>query len=204
MRIVYVLMFALLFLGTALAQQEERPRCENCGMFWDKSATRVEFTVKVDGKQHTHQTECFGCLHDFVHETYGEVMPTAISVLDYATYGTKNEKMIDAFDAFFLYGTERLDGSMPPYVAAFSSEEAAMDYEDELGGELVDFPGMRKLMMKAKGEDAGDSHDGHDHPAPADAIYVCPCSGDCCADISSSSPGECPNCGMQLVKKDQG
>ena len=204
MRIVLVLMFALLVTGSALAQQEERPRCENCGMFWDKSATRVEFTVKVDGSEHTHITECFGCLHDFVHETYGEVMPTAVSVLDYATYGTKHEQMINAFDAFYLYGTERLDGSMPPYVAAFATEKAAKEHQKKLGGELVDFPGMRKQMMKAKGEHPDEGREGHSQAAPADAVYVCPCSGGCCADISSSEPGECPNCGMQLVKKEQG
>ena len=113
MRLIIGLILALLALSVAVAQDEERPRCDNCGMFWDTSPTRVEFTLKVDGKEHTHIAECFGCLHDFIHENYGEVMPAAISVLDYATYDTKNEKMIDAFDAYYLYGTERRVRKLP-------------------------------------------------------------------------------------------
>ncbi|HES58680.1 MAG TPA: hypothetical protein ENO21_04550, partial [Firmicutes bacterium] len=82
MRIVIGLFFVLLAASFAFAQDDERPRCENCGMYWDSSATRVEFTVEIDDETYTHQTECFGCLHDFIHENYGEVMPSAISVLD--------------------------------------------------------------------------------------------------------------------------
>ncbi|HES58777.1 MAG TPA: hypothetical protein ENO21_05045 [Firmicutes bacterium] len=157
--------------------------------------------MEIDDETYTHRTECFGCLHDFIHENYGEVMPSAISVLDYATFGTKSEKMIDGFEAHYLFGTSRLKGSMPPFVAAFASEKAAREHQEELGGELADFNAMRKMMMKAKGEDEPSGHEGHGGEGMADALYVCPCSGDCCSDISSKDPGECPNCGMELVQK---
>ena len=59
-------------------------------------------------------------------------------------------------------------------------------------------------MMKAKGEEMEHGHEEPGSPGHAEEKYVCPCSGDCCADIRSDSPGECPNCGMQLVMEDQG
>jgi hypothetical protein len=191
----------------AFAQEEEALRCENCGMFYEKSPTRVMATIDIEDESHTHLFECIGCLHDFVHENYGEVKPSKLSILDFNTFGTDQEQMLDAFKAYYLFGTERIKGSMSPFVAAFASEEAAKAAQEELGGELTDFAGMKKLMMRAKGEETADGHEDHEGHAhhgsggDEDAAYVCPCTGGCCDDIEATEPGECPRCGMELVAK---
>lgn len=203
--------FSAMLLMTALAfAQDEAPRCDNCGMFWEKSPTAVEMTIEVEGEEHTHLFECVGCMHDYIHENYGEAMPTSIMILDYNTVGTDEPVMLDAFKAHYLFGTERIKGSMPPFVAAFATEEAAEEAQEELGGELVDFKGMKQMMMKAKGEGEGmdhsemghgDMHGAHHSAGDDEAVYVCPCTGSCCTDIQSNEPGECPKCGMTLEKK---
>jgi nitrous oxide reductase accessory protein NosL len=201
-----MLAFVLAMSALVFAAEDEAPRCDNCGMFFEKSPTRVSATIDLEDESYTHIFECFGCLHDFVHENYGEVMPSELSVLDYNTFATDGETMLDAFEAFYLFDTERIKGSMAPYVAAFADEEAAKAAQETLGGELTDFAGMKKLMMNAKGEEMEESHEGHGHDADtaagADAaVYVCSCTGGCCDDIQASEPGECSRCGMTLVKQ---
>lgn len=208
--VLSMLVFVLALAAAAWAADEEAPRCDNCGMFFEKSAARVSATIEFEDQTYNHLFECLGCLHDYIHENYGEVKPSELMVLDYATFGTDDEQMIDGFEATYLFGTERLAGSMPPYVAAFSDEDAAAAAQEELGGELVDFAGMKKLMIEAKGGEADsemDMHDGemhgHEMGGGEEAVtYVCPCTGGCCADIESDEPGECPNCGMALIKKE--
>jgi hypothetical protein len=137
-------------------------------------------------------------------------MPSELQVLDYPTFGTDDEQMIDGFKAWYLFGTERLAGAMAPYVAAFSDEEAAAAAQEELGGELVDFAGMHELMLAAKsadedGEEDVPESDMQDHQMSSDTAadtYVCSCTGGCCDHVKASEPGVCPQCGMELVKAD--
>lgn len=205
MRIALTILAGLLMLSAAAwAAEEEAPRCEYCGMFYEQSPTRVSATIDFQDETYSHIFDCFGCLHDFVHENYGEVQPSALSVLDFATFGTDDEQMLDAFEASYLFGTSRIKGSMPPYVAAFASEQSAKAAQAKLGGELTDYTGLKKLMMNAKGEDNTDGVEGHEHSEDSGAeatVYGCPCTGGCCDDIESSEPGECPRCGMELVEK---
>lgn len=202
---LYAIALLLLFATVAVAE-EERPVCEACGMFVDVSPTRVEAVIQVSEMKHEHMFDCLGCLHDYVHEHFGEEAKVArLSILDYATFGTDKEVMLNGFEAYYLYGTERLKGSMPPYVAAFADEAAAKEHQEDLGGKLVDFEGMQALMSEAKAEaESENGHGQHEHGAMAgDAMaYVCPCTGGCCSDIVSGKPGECPRCGMSLVAKE--
>jgi hypothetical protein len=48
---------------------------------------------------------------------------------------------------------------------------------------------------KATGEVAQATHEHHDHEA---ALYVCPMH----PEVTSRSPGQCPKCGMTLVRKE--
>ncbi|MCH7472238.1 nitrous oxide reductase accessory protein NosL [bacterium] len=179
MRIASVITFILL-LATAgafaqeatEAEEEERPACENCGMFWDTSPTRVSVTIKADEKEEEHIFECMSCTHTGLVEIYGDGVELAsLQVLDYATFGAEEETMIDGMKAFYLYGVERLKGSMPPYIAAFASEDAAKESQKELGGELLDFAGVKAKFHEAEDEEeAGKSKSEHpnggmEHPS---------------------------------------
>lgn len=141
-----VLITGLLLVGIAVAEETEKPRCDMCGMFFDKSATRLTVTLTDGDEELNRKFESLGCLHNYVHENYPEAELTALSILDYATFGTDSEEMIDGFKAYYLFGTERLTGSMAPFIAAFATEKAATAAQEALGGELTDFKGMRKLM----------------------------------------------------------
>ncbi|GEM_PF-2271813 len=211
MRLVLTAMaMALAMASLAMAEEQERPVCENCGMFWDVSPTAVEAAIEVEDETVTHRFECLGCLHDYVHEYYGEVQPKTLSIVDYSTFGTEDVRMIDAFKAYYLFDTERIKGSMAPYTAAFADEDNAAAAQETLGGELVDFMGMQALMMKHKGdgEEEAGLESGHEHQsqgsdAQDEDVYVCSCTGGCCDNISSDQPGTCPQCGMALVKKSE-
>jgi hypothetical protein len=61
-------------------------------------------------------------------------------VLDYATYGSKSEKLIDASRAYFLVNThDARGGSGALQIVAFASREAAVKQQRKLGGDLRDF-----------------------------------------------------------------
>lgn len=63
-------------------------------------------------------------------------------VLDFSTYNSRRERMIDGRDAWYLVGsdwTDGLDGDLP--ILAFRSRNMAKRYQRELGGYLVDFDG---------------------------------------------------------------
>lgn len=206
MRIILISILLTVLVAAQVVAKDEAPTCDNCGMFWLKSPTAVSTTVSFEGKKHEHLFECLGCLHDKVHELYGDkAQIEELEILDYTTFATGKENMLDAFDAMYLFGTSRLKGSMPPYIAAFATKKSAEAKQDELGGQLVDFKGMQKLMREFKGEKT-EGHDGHDHgdhgaEQGEDAVFVCSCSGGCCSDIVSDKPGTCPKCGMELKLK---
>lgn len=205
MRFVFVTLALVVTFAALASAQEDRPRCEKCGMFWDNSPTMLSMEVKVGEKTVTHLFECVNCAYNGLHSLYDEEPEvTSFLILDYTTFTAKTQKMLDGYEAFYLFGTSRLKGSMAPFTPAFATEKAAKQAQSILGGELVDFDGMMKLLAKHNGDKYEESgHEGHDHGSAGDGdVYLCPCSGDCCDDIISDQPGECPKCGMTLVKKD--
>jgi hypothetical protein len=147
MRKTLILLVALLTIGgaflsiryaatvAAAAPEKDRPRCEHCNMFWDISTTRIEASIKSGGKTATHLYESLGCLQQSVAS--GDTL-TSVKILDYATASGKSPKLIDAKKAHYLFETTtRLKGSMAPFIAAFSSKEAAVKAQKELGGEYM-------------------------------------------------------------------
>jgi hypothetical protein len=52
--------------------------------------------------------------------------------------------MLAAASAWYLYGTtKKVKGSMPPYVAAYPDKAAAMAAQPEMGGEAMNFAGLK-------------------------------------------------------------
>lgn len=181
------------------AEPQERPRCENCGMFTDISATTTLATLKVDGKAAEHNFVCLDCILEYNEREFdGKGELTALKVTDYPTFGTKSVQMIDGMTAWYLYGTKAIKGSMEPYIAAFKTKDAAVAAQKTIGGDLLDFKATWAKLT------SGDEEEGSEHEhgtASAGAVYVCGCTGGCCDDIRADAPGSCPKCGMELVLK---
>ncbi|MEZ5338842.1 MAG: heavy metal-binding domain-containing protein [bacterium] len=200
-----IAMLAMFILATAAwAQQEDEPiRCDHCGMFWEKSSTRMTMQLEIDGKPQDFHFESIGC----AFSNFGELMENGATevkvldaqILDYPSFGTKNEQMTKAFDAWFLVDTTKLKGSMAPWIAAFASKDTAMEMQESMGGELMDHDHLAAYMQ---GDSEEMNHESHGEMHAMADVYICPCSGGCCDDIQSDKPGECPKCGMQLVKKE--
>lgn len=155
MRYIVLVLGLLLALGglqVAMADggAKDRPHCENCGMFTDKSATRTIASVTVDGKTADHQFVCLECVFEKL-EKWGDdhAKLKGIKTLDFATFGTDKEKLVDVNDAWFLYDTGKLKGSMPKYTAAFSSKAAAQKAQKELGGTLMQWSELKPKLQQA-------------------------------------------------------
>jgi mono/diheme cytochrome c family protein len=76
---------------------------------------------------------------------------TDIDRWEVADYSTK--KLINAYDAFFLIGSD-LPGTMTPVSKlAFSSSDAAKKYQKEHGGKIGSFDDALKAAIEGRGED---------------------------------------------------
>jgi rubrerythrin len=210
MRRTIIVVLAVLVLGaigiaTAADNKKPRPRCEYCGMYSDISSTRIEAKVKEGAKSSTYIFESIGCLHGQLADWGNKAKLESFKMLDYVTFETDAEKLLDGQKALYLYGTKSLDGSMEPYIAAFLTEGAAKAAQKKLGGQLIKGSDLvfKRLDAAAKSADADGTTKvaAKEEAGPAETVYVCPCTGDCCTDIKSDKPGECPRCGMKLVKK---
>ena len=146
MRLLLVIFLTLGIL--TVAQADDRPRCEVCRMFWDISSTRVEASIKADGKTAAHKFESFGCLAQFMKA--GDKSLVSVKVLDYGTAASKTPKLIDAKKAWFLHGTSKLKGSMAPFIAAFATKDAATKAQKDLGGDLMQWDKLWKKLTAAK------------------------------------------------------
>ena len=147
------------------AVEEEPLVCENCGMLYQPSSTKVDVVAKVDGETAGHIFATMPCLYNHVNFFWdGEAELVTVEVLDYTTYGLKEEKMIDALKAFYLYDTKKLKGTSEPYIAAFATKEALEKAKADLGGEAVDYEEvMKRLVKDASKHSHGDEAAGDDH-----------------------------------------
>jgi hypothetical protein len=208
---VLSLTLGLAYLTTAVPasaadKTEKHVPCANCGMYTEISSTRIVAQVKVDGKTAAYNFECVGCMHEKLEEWGSKADLVSFKILDYSTYGSRTEKLVDGETAWYLFGTKELENSMgePEYIAAFATKEGATKAKAKLGGDLVqgwDAVLDRIEAAEAKTADATTTKvASKEDPAQPEA-YICPCTGGCCDDIKSDKPGTCPRCGMQLVKK---
>jgi nitrous oxide reductase accessory protein NosL len=157
MRIVLTVVVGIVLIAAAAVAADEKPRCEQCGMFYEKSPTRLSVDVAVDGKQSSHIFESYGCYLNFMDETYGtdsNAEVKGIKVLDYTTFNAKKPLMLDATEAQYLYGTEPIAGTMAPFIAAFDGVKPALAAMDELGGEALDYEEMM-ARLSADGASGG-------------------------------------------------
>lgn len=112
-------------------------RCSYCGMFAARSGSYA-IAQWSDGSQTHH--DCWDCLLN-----YGVEEGLTLSGATVVEHGSAQDspRWLDAEQAWYLYDTKAIKGSMPPYVAAFADRAAAEGAQAELGGEVVDFAGLR-------------------------------------------------------------
>jgi len=110
--------------------------CAYCGMFSEKSLSHS--VAQWSDGSHTHH-DSWGCLF-----SYGQNAALALEDAVVLKHGSTPEEpvWIAAQQAWFLYDTKKIKGSMPPFVAAFETKAAAQAAKAELGGEVLDFVGL--------------------------------------------------------------
>jgi hypothetical protein len=150
MRSITYIVAALLFhavISSGLARAaDEHIHCSTCGMHADTSSTEVLASIKA-GSKTSNLTFCsLGCVFDMLEEKGSSVSLKGLKVLDHKTAATKNRKLLSVSDAWFLYDTERLKGSMAPFIAAFASKSDATSAQEELGGELLQWPEVKSRL----------------------------------------------------------
>jgi len=121
----------------------EHIKCAQCGMFADKSSSHI----KADwSDESVTDHDSWGCVFDYAAD-HGLTL-TAAWVVDFNTVQEPDSEpeWLAASSAWFVNGAESVAGSMPPYVAAFSTEEAARKAQQQLGGEVLDFAGLASAL----------------------------------------------------------
>lgn len=112
-----------------------------------RAASRVE--VRLDGETRSYAysglTDACGSISYWEPDREVETL----RILDYATFGTSAERLIDARRAYFLLNAPRASGSHDALnILAFGSRAAARSAQQKLGGDLRDF----EDAWKAAGE----------------------------------------------------
>ena len=118
------------------AAEDAHIDCPYCGMYADQSDTAVA-VMWVGGGSNT--LDSFDCVFNYMQEN--NVRLESGTVRSYETPG--GDDWIELDRAVYLYDTAEIAGSMPPYVAAFKTEEQAEAGKKTLGGEVVDFAGLQ-------------------------------------------------------------
>lgn len=166
MRLFIVSLLAAVILPVFVVAAKEAASCENCGMNFDISPTRLEVTVemKMGSKtmSHNHIFECMNCSYNALTAKYGDDLTiSGVQMLDYQTFGTKNEAMLDGMKAVYLFGVKRMKGTMPPYIAAFASEKDAKAAQKVIGGDLVGgFDSVWELLIEHNSSNSETKQDG--------------------------------------------
>ena len=116
--------------------------CPYCGMYADTSESTVAL-MWADGGSATFDS--FDCVFNYIKEKH--VKLDSGTVRDYEAKG--GDKWIDLKQASYLYDTTAtVEGSMPPYVAAFDSKVKAEAAKKTMGGEVMDFAGLKGKWEK--------------------------------------------------------
>lgn len=124
--------------SAATATSTEDFTCAQCGMDASRSASHVIAHWTDNGSGHFDSWDCAF--------QYAKAQAKTLSSAEVNRFGDDpaNPQMLDAANAWFLYGTKKkVTGSMPPYVAAYPDEAAAKAAQPEMGGEAMDFAGLK-------------------------------------------------------------
>jgi hypothetical protein len=112
--------------------------CAQCGMDASRSRSHVIAHWSDGASGHFDSWDCVFA--------YAKAQGLALTTADVRQFDNPAEDapLLDALQASYLYDTTgKIDGSMPPYVAAYSGQAAAQAAQKEMGGEVIDFAGLK-------------------------------------------------------------
>jgi len=102
------------------------------------SSARVTLTLATTGEQRSFAS--LSDAFDELYKQYGSIGFYSTKVLDYSTYGSKHEQLVDAERAYFLVDADGArDAGAGLQVVAFASRAAARSAQKKIGGQLRDF-----------------------------------------------------------------
>jgi hypothetical protein len=102
------------------------------------SSARV--TLKLQGSGEARSFDGLASAFHELYEQYGGIGFYDTMVLDYSTYGSKQEQLVNAERAYFLVGADKARGAGGELkVVAFTNRDAATRAQRKIGGELRDF-----------------------------------------------------------------
>jgi hypothetical protein len=114
----------------------ERPHCDVCGRYTDKSPCRIKATEKIGNHSLAIDVCSLFCYAERLEDVKGEV--ESILVLDSTTLKDDVPVMLSVGHATFLYGTTGDEQkTAKPFVLAFTSKKAAETARNTVGGELI-------------------------------------------------------------------
>ncbi len=133
-------------------ESQENSDCLMCGMDSSKSNAHVKY-----GAEHF---DSFGCWLQRAEEK--ELNPVDAKIIDFPTFGTKNVKFLGIGTANFV-AMKKMQGSMRPYFAGFSSKDAALKAAEENESKVVGYKDVVAAVHEWWGVDgeSGGGHGGH-------------------------------------------
>lgn len=112
--------------------------CAQCGMDASRSLSHVVASWDSGASSHFDSWDCVF--------NYAKDQGLMLQSAEVSPYGADDSgaAMLDALQAWYLYDTtQKVQGSMPPYVAAYSGQAAAQAAQQAMGGEVLDFAGLK-------------------------------------------------------------
>ncbi len=129
------LLFLALLQGNSRADIRHKTRCDITQLVLEDCPNGIR--ADFDNGRHLWSFAVAGPIaYAEKMETYVEE-PVAIYIVDYMTRDEQNMRFVDVEKAWFLYdaaGDEEL--SQAPHIYGFRSKEAALEAQEEVGGEL--------------------------------------------------------------------
>lgn len=152
LRIMLSLVMLACLLAAPLGAQPalastQRPHCEVCGRYTDKSPCRIRAAEKI-GRHLLDIDVCSVlCYAERLEDLQGEII--ALQVLDSTTVHDDVPLTLGAVKAVYLYGTTgNEEKTAKPFILAFANNKAAEEARKTVGGELMSWDDVLAKCVK--------------------------------------------------------
>lgn len=141
------LVVSLALCGTSSAEIRHKVRCDITQLVLEDCPNGIR--ADFDNGRHLWSFAVAGPIA-FAEkmETYVEE-PVAVYIVDYPTSSNDNMRMVDVEKAWFLFDAEGDDElSQSPHIFGFREKDAALEAQEEIGGELVQWDFVLEEVTK--------------------------------------------------------